>query len=430
MRQILALAFKDLTILSRDRAGLFFIVGFPVLLGLFFGLVYQGMGDSDSMQLNFAISDEDNSATSREFATELSRLAGVDAQLVDAETARKKIRGGQLVALVTIPSGFGESAGAFWGGPPKLKLEQDPSRKAEASVLAGKIMQAMGHLLQTRMNDTQRMKESIQKQRSDLDQLPAGERILIDAILTNADSLFDRIDRLSAANPNAPNADGPNFELVSLETIDAFQKRQGVASQLRSGWDLSLPSAALWGVMSCAAGFAMSLVREKSRGTLLRLRVSPLKAWHLILGKTVACYLAILFVFGLVIGLGYLLGMRAKSPLLLAASGTVVGFCFVGIMMAMSTLGKTEEAVGGLGWMVNMVMAMFGGAMIPLAFMPGIMKPLSHLSPVKWAILSLEGAIWRGFSTTDFLLPWTILLVIGCASLAVGIVGFQRNYQQ
>ncbi len=63
---------------------------------------------------------------------------------------------------------------------------------------------------------------------------------------------------------------------------------------------------------------------------------------------------------------------------------------------------------------------MFGGGMIPLAFMPEMMRPLSHLSPVKWSILALEGAIWRDFSWTEILFPCAVLIVIGCCGFALG----------
>jgi ABC-2 type transport system permease protein len=41
-----------------------------------------------------------------------------------------------------------------------------------------------------------------------------------------------------------------------------------------------------------------------------------------------------------------------------------------------------------------MVMAMLGVGMLPLIFMPSWLRPFSHISPVKWSILALEGAVW------------------------------------
>ena len=57
--------------------------------------------------------------------------------------------------------------------------------------------------------------------------------------------------------------------------------------------------------------------------------------------------------------------------------------------------------------------AMVGGAMIPLFVMPPWMLQLSNLSPVKWAVLGIEGAIWRGFSFAEMATPVAILLATG-----------------
>ncbi len=57
--------------------------------------------------------------------------------------------------------------------------------------------------------------------------------------------------------------------------------------------------------------------------------------------------------------------------------------------------------------------------------MPPFMRTVSHVSPVKWAILAMEGAIWRGFSLAEMLLPCGILLAIGVVSFIVGSRAFR-----
>ena len=96
-------------------------------------------------------------------------------------------------------------------------------------------------------------------------------------------------------------------------------------------------------------------------------------------------------------------------------------------MMMLSTVGKTDAAAAGIGWAVMIVFAMFGGAMIPLFLMQGWMVTLSHASPVKWSILAMEGAIWRGFTPAEMLLPCGILLAVGVAGFGVGARLFDWN---
>jgi ABC-2 type transport system permease protein len=193
-----------------------------------------------------------------------------------------------------------------------------------------------------------------------------------------------------------------------------------VLRQLRSKWDISFPQAMMWGVLGCAAGFAITIVRERKQGTFLRLQVAPVTRAQIVAGKALACFLTVIGVIGVMVALGMWLGMRPRSPALLVIAAVCIAFCFVGIMILMSTIGKSEEAVSGGAWAANMFMAMFGGGMMPLLFLPGFMKTLSNFSPVKWSILALEGSIWRGFTLTDMLLPCGILLATGAICLALG----------
>jgi len=101
--------------------------------------------------------------------------------------------------------------------------------------------------------------------------------------------------------------------------------------------------------------------------------------------------------------------------------------CFVGLMMFICTLGRTEQSVGGAGWAILMMMAMIGGGMVPLVFMPSWLRPFSHISPVKWSIFALEGAIWRNFSLTEMINPCLVLLAIGTTAFLLGVVMLRRQ---
>jgi ABC-2 type transport system permease protein len=94
-------------------------------------------------------------------------------------------------------------------------------------------------------------------------------------------------------------------------------------------------------------------------------------------------------------------------------------------MMRLAVVGRTEAAAGGIGWAVLLVLSMIGGGMIPLFAMPSWMVPISHASPAKWAILALEGAIWRGFSPAEMALPLCVLLGVGVVGFTVGVRAFR-----
>ena len=93
--------------------------------------------------------------------------------------------------------------------------------------------------------------------------------------------------------------------------------------------------------------------------------------------------------------------------------------CFSGLMMLLSVLGRSEQAVSGSGSAIMITMGMLGGALLPVLFMPEWMLAVSHFVPVKWGILALEGAIWRGFTLVEMLLPCGILVAVGVVSFAL-----------
>jgi ABC-2 type transport system permease protein len=247
-------------------------------------------------------------------------------------------------------------------------------------------------------------------------------------------SLDDFMASLEQVQQQADDADGtgmPAMQFANVETIDVTRKpaegsQEELVQKIRSKWDISFPQAMMWGVLGCAAAFAITMVRERTQGTYLRLQVAPVTRGHVFAGKATACGTTVLSVIVFMVILGMLLGMRPRSPALLALVAVCVAYCFVGVMMLMSVIAKSEEAVSGAAWGANVMMAMFGGAMIPLAFMPEFMKTISHASPVKWSILALEGAIWREFTLAEILPPCGVLIGIGTACLAIGVVVLSR----
>jgi ABC-2 type transport system permease protein len=160
----------------------------------------------------------------------------------------------------------------------------------------------------------------------------------------------------------------------------------------------------------------------------MRLQVAPISRAYILAGKATACFLTTLAVSTGLLFLGRVaFGVRPDSVALLALAVLSSCLAFVGIMMLLSVLGKTEEAASGIGWAVLLVLAMLGGGMIPYFIMPSWMRTLSSISPVKWSILAMEGAIWRRFSLAEMLLPCGILVAVGVAAFAVGVRAFGWN---
>ena len=438
MNTVLSMAIKDLRILLRDKAGAFFIIVFPIVMGIFFGLIITVNSSGGSSAMRIAIVDEDQSEMSKKFTASLAANESVDLEPATFEEARESVRKGNRVGLIVIPSGFGETAGIFWEEPPEVRVGMDPSRSAEAGMMQGFIMESIGSLIAERFNEPTQFLSSIENSRQQVredESIDFATRQMLLTFFGSVESLFNTMDDLQTAEGDdgtSVAATGPSFEFASVQPIDITRELDpdSNAAQLKkitSRWDISFPQAMLWGILGCVAGFAISIARERTLGTLVRLKVAPVSKLHILAGKAMACFITVMGVVVLMTLLGVLLGMKPGNYPLLVLAALCNAICFVGIMMTLSVLGKTEQSVSGSGWAINMVMAMFGGCMIPVMFMPGFLKSLSVLSPVRWAILSLEGAIWRDFSLQEMLLPCSILVSVGIVGLAIGTAILRRE---
>jgi ABC-2 type transport system permease protein len=437
MGSILTMAMKDLRLMSRDWLGMFFIIGFPIAMGLFFGS-FLGPPDTKTARLSIAVVDQDESPTSKKFIDELKATGNFEIESLGRESATDRVRSGKLVGMVVIPKKYGETAGMPWMESPAIEIGIDPSRSAEASMLEGLIMQVSGKLMMNRFRDPASLKPMLAKARQDIESstdMPTALRPILAQMMTTLDSLSQTMADVKAAEETSGDKSkngSPGFQIARIERVDVTREiRKGsteeLFSQMRSRWDISFPQASMWGVLACAAGFAITIVRERKQGTLLRLQVAPVTRAQVLGGKALACFLAVVGVIVIMLALGIWLGMRPRSFGLLTLTAVSIAFCFVGIMMLMSVIGKTEESVSGAAWGANMLMAMFGGAMVPLMFMPPFFKAVSNFSPVKWSILALEGSIWRGFMLAELATPCCILVAIGAVCFAIGARVLSRD---
>ena len=144
---------------------------------------------------------------------------------------------------------------------------------------------------------------------------------------------------------------------------------------------------------------AISLSREKERGTLEVLLVSPLRPWQIIAGKVLP-YLALGFGNVLtVLGAAWLVfgvPFRGSVALLLAESLLfIVTSLALGVLIAAVTDSQRTAMIGALLGLM-MPTTILSGMIFPIASMPGWMQPLTNAVPGKWFILISRGIMLKG----------------------------------
>lgn len=426
MRAVIALAIKDLVILARDRLGLFWVALFPLLMALFFGSIFGSDGDGVS-GLKVAFSGTGDSASVAAFRTVLGASEALTIEEIPLDSARTLVGRGKKTAYLHFTDTSDSRFGFFGPGKPSIEIGIDPARKTEAGYLLGMVNQAYFTLLGDQMKNPAALRPSIHEQLSQIDtasDMDDAQRLRIRNLLGHLDEFMASVDTVNAADSNG--SAGTNSPFAKPDITMKEVTVTDVAP--RSTWEITFPQSMQWSLIGVAAAFAIGIVVERRKGTFLRLCLAPISRFQILAGKGLACFLAAVTATTLLLTFGVLVfGVRVGSLPALAAAVACSAFGFVGIMMFMSVLGKTEQAVAGAGWAILLVMSMTGGGMVPLMFMPPWMFKLGSISAVHWSVLALEGAIWRGFGPADMLLPLTVLTGIGALGFTVGTFILSRS---
>jgi ABC-2 type transport system permease protein len=378
MPEIIALAVKDLRILLRDRSGFFFVFFFPLIMAVFFGSIFSG-GGSGGSGIGVYVIDEDGSENSKKFVAALEQAPELRVTISTREAGMARVRRGGTTAYLVLLNGFGDAWRNVLGGePPQVELGVDPARTAEAGMLQG-------------------------------------------VLARYAAARFEEVFAGSASGA------GPKLQPLAIRQQDVAVER----ILPNSAYAVSFPQGIVWAFIGTAAAFGVSLVIERTRGTLFRLRMAPVSRYQILGGKALACYIMTVAVASVLLLVAVVaFGVRPNSYPHLALAVVCSGVAFVGIMMLVSVLGKTEQSAGGIGWALLLMMSMTGGGMVPLMMMPAWMRSVSHASPVKWLVLSIEGAIWRQFSFSEMMLPCGILLGVGIVFFSLGVRIFDFTQQE
>ena len=415
MRTIVTLALKDLHLLWRDRIGFFWwIIGFPLMIAIFMGSIFGGVVGGRPRPIEIAVVDEASSPASEAFLAGLEAMNALTVSRLERAEAEDAVRRGQLAAFVVLKKGFRITPSIFAGQPLPLAVGADPSRTAEAAYLQGILKEAAAEFLRSRWSDPERRPEEMAIWLADLEQegrLEAGQSRALQALAFALDGYFNAIVQSGSDDDGTAPAG-------AIESVPVTRGR----NRPQSAFEICFPLGIIWGLLGLTAQMATGLVRERESGTLMRLRAAPISRAQVLLGNGIASFLASVGVMVMLLLVGrFIFSVRWQNPAVLVLAVVCTAACFVGLTMLLSVLGRTQAAVAGASWAILLVMSMLGGGMVPQIFMPEWTEVPSRLSPVTWALISLEAGIWRDLDVADLRVPCAMLLVQGVIFGVIGI---------
>ncbi len=169
---------------------------------------------------------------------------------------------------------------------------------------------------------------------------------------------------------------------------------------------------------------ATAIVRERERGTIEQLIVTPIRPGELILGK-IAPYVLIAFLNTLeVLLVGTLwfgVPLRGSLALLLLLSGLFLTTS-LGIGLLISTFAQTQQQATLLTYFTMLPTVFLSGFLFPLAAMPPLLRVISHLIPLRYYLTIIRSILLKGAgaaSLTDEILALTLMGVVTMTAAAL-----------
>ena len=344
-----AILFKEFIIVWRDPMTLFFMFFPPLVEMIAFGYAL----DTDVKHMAMVIFNEDRTVESREFIdrfvnTETFRVVG-EVQSIDEMSSQ--IRSGHAYVGLQIPPKFTENLRS--GYPAQVQLLIDGSNSTTA-------LQALNTGLSVALTQS------------------------VESLLAQTGRRDVPIDIRPQVLYN-PAMKSPNFYIPGVI---------GIVLQIGTVF-----------------ATAMAVVREREKGTLETLLVSPLSSWGLMLGKLVP-YLCIGMTMALILFL--LMHFMFHVPII----GNVFAMLFATLVyvFALLSLGllvatKAENQMQALQISMTFMLpsVFFSGFVFPRETMPWIFYALGAVLPTTYFISLMRAIILRG---ANFLEYWPHLLVL------------------
>ncbi|MFN2299529.1 MAG: ABC transporter permease [Anaerolineales bacterium] len=174
---------------------------------------------------------------------------------------------------------------------------------------------------------------------------------------------------------------------------------------------------------------ATAIVRERERGTIEQLIVTPIRPLELIIGKLLPYVLLSFLNTFEVIALGHWwFGVPVRGSLLMIAllSGLFL-LSGLGIGILASTTANTQQEAMLTVWMTLLPSIFLSGFFFPLEAMPPALQWVSYLTPLRYYLVIIRSLMLKGVGPEAFPQEIVALAVFGVVIMVVAALRFRKR---
>ncbi len=174
---------------------------------------------------------------------------------------------------------------------------------------------------------------------------------------------------------------------------------------------------------------ATAIVRERERGTIEQLIVTPIRPLELIIGKLLPYVLLSFLNTFEVIALGHWwFGVPVRGDLVMIAllSGLFL-LSSLGIGILASTIANTQQEAMLTVWMTLLPSIFLSGFFFPLEAMPPVLQAVSYLTPLRYYLIIIRSLMLKGVGVEAFTNEIIALAVFGVLIMGIAALRFRKR---
>ena len=374
MHRLRALLRKEFVQMMRDRRTVVMSVVVPVALLLLFGVAVT----FDINEIRLGVWDRDGSARSRELvrafvSSGYFREVGRPGREAQAE---RMLDTGEAAAVLTIPRGFQRDVDR--GEPAEVQVLLDGTDSSTASIVQGHVRGIVQTYAAGRL----------------------AARLRADGVQSTGDLL----------------------------PID-FRPRVFYNPELKSR-NFMVPG--LIGVLLTMLGVlqtSLAIAREKDRGTLDQLRVTPLRAREILIGKVLPYALVAFANAWIALGVGrFLLDVPVRGSLWIFTLGTVLFLMSaLGVGLVISAITATQMSAQSVAFLASLLPVFYlSDYMFPIRNMPAWLQAFTYVLPARFYVAVLRGTLQKGVGLQAQMSSLAALAIYAGVIGMVGILAIRR----
>lgn len=416
--KLIAAIKKEALILLRDRVGLAVLFLMPMILIFVMTLIQDSAFKSlneRGIPIIFVDNDKDSLGISIEQGLRNSGMCTfnntIDGKLATAEMIEKAVSDGKFLVGIVVPKGATEAI------------------RSNVKVL---VQQTLGET-----DSIQEQTDSVEiaiyidpiTKKSFLTSVTSSLREFILEMKTKImfQTFSEQISELIPDKNNAPKNAFAQSQIIKYKEVYASKQ---IGEIVPNAVQHNVPAWAIFAMFFIVLPLAGSMVKEKSEGSVMRLQTIPTSYLTFLNGKIIVYIFVCLIQLVLMLSVGKIFLPMLGLPSLVIGNSLLgiillsvsTAFSATGYGVMMGTIARTEQQGAIMGSLSVLLLSAIGGVWVPTYVMPELMRDISIVSPLNWALNGFYELFLRGGGVADVIADSLKLICFFVFTMVISLI--------